>query len=160
MSWDSRSRGAARCGDDSCQRFVGKVTSLPALPTDGSVGEFHHSTQSDWVGGIFRDGVIDPDVTVELVRVANNEPDYGERILDYTVTVHLGRKALPLDMPPQAAIELGRMLVAAGTGALRDECNQTGFVAPEPPRGVDSTLHTCCQGVGRHMADCSKAVAR
>lgn len=112
---------------DSMQDFLRNLADIPDLPADKQ-GEWRHQVSSRWIDGIGHGGERqDPNLIVEISRIANNEPQFDDAILDYQVRLRSSDDTLT--MPPVSAIILGRHLIEAGAFAMRDLARSAWFLA-------------------------------
>lgn len=108
---------------------LGQWEPLPSAP-----GEYSDAARSSWLPGIYIDGVECASSVISVLRLANNEVAYEDPVLDYQIVAHLwrdtNRSRVGLDavMDPEAAITLGRALLAAGAAALRDLALNASFL--------------------------------
>lgn len=108
--------------------FLIALEKFPALPT-GERGEWVHVVASRWVDGVFWRDRQDPNVIVELCRMANNQTEFDAPVISYEVRVPFAGGELT--MSPDAALYLGRHLVEIGAFGVRDRARHASFLSGE-----------------------------
>ena len=108
------------------EAFLIELENFPTLPT-GERGEWVHVVSSRWIDGIFWRDRQDPNVIVELCRMANNQPEFDAPVISYEIRIPF--TGGELTMTPDAALYLGRHLVEIGAFGVRDLARHARFLS-------------------------------
>lgn len=107
--------------------FVAALGYVDALPTEA--GEYADDVTSSWIGDVIAPGsddCPDPNMSVEVNRLGNNQAGYDAPVLSYEISVAWTRGGL--FMTPEAAIEMGRYLLEAASWAVGDRARHTDWL--------------------------------